>query len=217
MMARRSLLLLYLLLQGCEGARLLALPDSASQASDGRQAISKRLPNLNVTVEAGAWHHRPRRFTDEFLPFLVEIVNHSRLDVNLRLAEVSLVDDHGRTRRPLRPDEAVSLLLGGSDPSTLVPSIGIEATGPEPTIFNLELGFNFGRDRDLRHIRRLAFPPEPIPPGSRAEGFIYFPKPPPDASRLTVFLTLDAPSGRHELLFSYLVQRGGLNRTGQND
>ena len=206
-MARRSLLLSFLLLQGCAGAQLLALPDSTSQASEGRQAISKRLRDLNVTVEAGAWHHRPRRFTDEFLPFLVEVVNQSRADVSLRLAEVSLVDDHGRTRRPLRPDEAVSLLLGGSDPLAFVPSIGFEASGPEPTIFNLELGFNFSRDRDLRHIRRLAFPPEPIPPGSRAEGFIYFLRPPPDASRLTVFLTLDVPSGRHELPFSYAIQR----------
>ncbi len=206
-MARRFLLFLFLLLQGCAGSRLLALPDSAGQASDGRQAISKRLPDLDVTVEAGAWHHRPRRFTDEFLPFLIQIVNQSRVDVNLRLAEVSLVDDHGRTRRPLRPDEAVSLLRGGPDPLAIIPSIGIEASGPEPTIFNLELGLNFSRDRDLRHIRRLAFPPEPIRPGSRAEGFIYFPKPPSDASRLTVFLTLDAPSGRHELPFSYAIQK----------
>ena len=206
-MSRRSLVLLFLLLQGCAGMRLLALPDPASQASRGRQAINQRLADLDVTVEAGAWHHRPKRLTDDFLPFLVEVVNHSAGGVTLRLAEVSLVDDQDRTRRPLRPDEVVSLLLGGADPLAIVPSIGIEATGPEPTIFGLELGLNFNRDRDIRHIPRFAFPPEPIAPGSRAEGFIYFPQPPRDAGRLTLFLTLDAPSTRHELPFSYAIER----------
>jgi hypothetical protein len=125
--------------------------------------------------------------------------------VTLRLVEVTLIDEKGRTRRPLRPEEVESLLLGGWDPSAIVPSIGIEATGPEPTIFGVELGLSFNRFRDLRDIRRLAFPPEPIPVGSRAEGFIYFPYLPPDARRLTLFLTLDAPSGRHQLPFFYAI------------
>ena len=102
-------------------------------------------------------------------------------------------------------EEVIGLLLEGWGLPALVPSIGFEATGPEPTIFGLELGFHFNRDRDLRDIRRLAFPPEAIPPDGHAEGFIYFPKPPRDARRLTLLLSLDAPSGQHELSFSYAI------------
>ena len=87
----------------------------------------------------------------------------------------------------------------------LVPAIGFEATGPEPTTFGLELGLQFNPERDLRDIRQLAFPREPIPPGQRAEGFIYFPKPPRDARRLTLLLTIDAPSGQHQLPFSFAI------------
>jgi len=88
----------------------------------------------------------------------------------------------------------------------LVPSIGFEATGLEPTIFGLELGLQFNPERDLRDIRQLAFPREPIPPGQRAEGFIYFPKPPRDTRHLTLLLSLDTPSGQHELSFSYAIE-----------
>src|SRR3990170_2208721 len=84
-------------------------------------------------------------------------------------------------------------------------TIEVETTGPEPTIFGLELGLQFNPERDLRDIRQLALPREPIPPGERAEGFIYFPKPPRDARRLTLLLTVDAPSGQHELSFSYTI------------
>jgi hypothetical protein len=53
----------------------------------------------------------------------------------------------------------------------------------------------------------MAFPPEPIPPGGRAEGFIYFPKPPRIARRFTLFLTLDSPSGQHHLPFSFAIDQ----------
>ncbi len=205
MMARPAVLILLLLLEGCGGIRLRALPDPAGQLDPEHQAISKWLAEVEVTIQAKTWQYRPRRLTDRFLPFLIRIVNHGRGDVTLRLADVGLIDDQGRTRHPLRPEEVVSLLLGGSDASALVPSVGIEATGPEPTIFGIELGFGFNRYRDLRDIRRLAFPPEPIPTGSRAEGFVYFPNPPPDARRLTLLLILDAPSGQHQLPFVYAI------------
>ena len=205
MTARPAVLILLLLLEGCGGIRLRALPDPAGQLDPEHQAISKRLAEVELTVQAKAWQYRPRRLTDHFLPFLMRIVNQGRGDVTLRLAGISLIDDQGRTRRPLRPDEVVSLLLGGSDASAIIPSIGFEATGPEPTIFGVELGLEWGRYRELRDIRRLAFPPEPIPSGSRAEGFVYFPNPPPDARRLTLLLILDAPSGQHQLPFVYAV------------
>lgn len=205
MMVRPASLILLLLLQGCGGMRLRALPDPAAELDRERRAVGKRLADVDVTIQAEAWHHRPRRLTDHFLPFLIRISNHGRGLVTLRLAEVTLIDDQGRTRRPLRPEEVASLLLGGWDASAIVPSIGIEATGPEPTIFGVELGLSFNRYRDLRDIRRLAFPPEPLPVGSRTEGFIYFPHPPPDARRLTLLLTVDAPSGRHQLPFFYAI------------
>jgi len=205
MMARPAVLILLLLLEGCGGIRLRALPDPAGQLDPEHQAISKRLAEIEVTIQAKAWQYRPRRLTDHFLPFLMRISNYGRGDVTIRLADVSVIDDQGLTRRPLRPEEVVSLLLGGSDASALVPSVGIEASGPEPTIFGVELGLEWGRYRELRDIQRLAFPPEPIPSGSRAEGFVYFPNPPPDARRLTLLLILDAPSGQHQLPFVYAI------------
>lgn len=206
-MTRRSLLIVLLLLQACGGGRLVALPEDADQSDRDRRVISRRIEDLSVTVETDAWRARPRRLTDDLLPFLVRIANHTRGEVTLRLAELSLIDDSGRSHSPLRPAEVVSLLLGDSDLQDVVPSIQIEASGPEPTIFGLELGVNFNLDRDLRDIRGLAFPPEPLPPGSSAEGFIYFPRPLPGARRLTVILALDAPSGRLQLPFSYAIEK----------
>ena len=206
-MARPLLLIVLLLLQACGGGRLVALPEDADQSDRERRAISRRIEDLSVTVEAEAWRAGPRRLTDDLLPFLVRIANRTRGEVTLRLAELSLIDDSGRSYSPLRPEEVISLLLGGSDLLDFVPSIQIEASGPEPTIFGLELGVNFDLDRDLRDIRGLAFPPEPLPPGSRAEGFIYFPRPLLGARRLTVILVLDAPSGRLQLPISYAIEK----------
>ena len=186
--------------------RLRPLPDPSTQLDRERQAISRRLAGVDVTIQAEAWHYRPGRLTNDFLPLLIRIVNQGHSDVTLRLPQVSLIDDRDRIRRPLKPEEVVSLLLGGSDASAIIPSIGLEATGPEPTLFGIELGLIWRRYRDLRDIRRLAFSPEPIPAGSRAEGFIYFPNPPPDAHRLTLILILDAPSGRHQLSFPFAVE-----------
>lgn len=205
-MARRCLLALMLALQACGATRLRPLPDPAAQSDQGQQTITKRMAGTTVTVEVEAWRHRPRRLADDYLPFRVGIVNQSRGPVTLLLAEASLLDDHARAHRLLHPEEVVSLMLGDSSRLPFVPSIGFEATGPEPTIFGLELGFHFNRDRDLRDIRRLAFPPEAIPPGGHAEGFIYFPKPPRDARHLTLLLPLDTASRQHELSFSYAIE-----------
>lgn len=205
-MARRCLLALMLVLQACGATRLRPLPDPTDQPDQAQQTITRRLAGMTVTVEVEAWRHRPRRLADDYLPFRVGIVNQSRGPVTLLLAEASLIDDHARAHRLLHPDEVVSLMLGDSSRLPFVPSIGFEATGPEPTIFGLEMGFHFNRDRDLRDIRRLAFSPEAIPPGGHAEGFIYFPKPPRDARHLTVLLPLDTPSRQHELSFSYAIE-----------
>jgi hypothetical protein len=195
-----------LVLQACGATRLRPLPDPAAQSDQGQQTITRRMAGTTVTVEVEAWRHRPRRLADDYLPFRVGIVNQSRGPVTLLLAEASLLDDHAKAHRLLHPEEVVSLMLGDSSALPFVPSIGFEATGPEPTIFGLELGFHFNRDRDLRDIRRLAFPPEAIPPGGHAEGFIYFPKPPRDARHLTLLLSLDTPSGQHKLSFSYAIE-----------
>ena len=136
-MARRSLLVPLLLLQACGAARLRALPHQAAKSDQGQHAITTRLSDATITVEVEAWRHRPRRIADDYLPFRVGIVNLSHGPVMLHLAEARLLDDHARFHRPLRPEEVVSLLLEGWGLPALVPSIGFEATGPEPTIFGL--------------------------------------------------------------------------------
>lgn len=206
-MMRLAVAILLMLLQACGEMRLQALPDPIANLDLERRAISKRLAGADVTVQVAAWRDRPRRLTDDFLPVLVGIANHSRGPMTLRVAEVALIDDQDRRRRPLRPEEVVSLLLGGSEASAIVPSVGIEASGPEPTFFGVELGLDFNRHRDLRNIPRRAFPLDPIPPDSHAEGFLYFPNHPRDARRLTLFIVLDTPTGRQELAFFYAINR----------
>lgn len=206
-MGRRRVLALLLVLQACGADRLRALPDPTDQSDSEQQAIIRRLADVTVTAEVGAWHHRPRRLAADYLPFRIEIVNRSRGPVMFHFAEAHLLDDHTRVHRPLHPEEVVSLLAGGSDLLAVIPSIGFEATGPEPTIFGLELGLQFNPERDLRDIRRRAFPQEPIPPGGRAEGFVYFSKPARDARRLTLRVFLDGPFAHHELSFFYAIDQ----------
>jgi hypothetical protein len=205
MRVRPVFLILTLFLHACGTRHLYALPDPTAEPDQERQAIRKRLAGIDMTVHTEAWHHRPRRLTEHFLPFLIAIENHSRGEVTLRIADVTLTDDLGRMRRPLWPEEVASLLLGGWDESAIVPSIGFEATGPEPTIFGVELGFGFNRYRALRDIHRFAFPPTPIPAAARGEGFVYFPSHPRDARRVTLHVTLDTPSGRYELPFFFAI------------
>lgn len=208
MLVRPALyILLLLMLQACETIHLRALSEPATELDPTRQAISKRLAGVNVTVQVEAWNHRPRRLTHDFLPFLVRIANQAEGDVSLRLAEAILSDDQGRTQHSLRPEEVVSLLLDRKNASAIVPWVGIEATAPDPTIFGFELGLQWGRNRDLRDIPVLAFPAGPIPAGSSAEGFLYFSNPPSDARRLTLLLPLDTPSGLLPLSFSYAMER----------
>src|SRR5574341_374259 len=202
-MVRRSFLILLLLLQACGTARLRALAGPTDEVDQERRAITRRLAGVTLTVEVEAWRHRPKRLVEDYLPIRVQIVNQSRDAVTLVRSEAGLLIDQAPTLRSFHPEEVIGLLVGGLRLPPIIPTVGFEATGPEPTIFGLELGLQINPERDLRDIRRMAFPPDPIPPGERVEGFIYFPKPPRNARHLTLLLTLDFPSGQHHLPFSF--------------
>jgi hypothetical protein len=165
--------LLVVLATGCAGSSLR--PENAA----GAKTYSQEAGGLRVSVEAEAWHGRPRKLTDYILPFLVQIRNSGLDPVSIARTDFLLVDDSSRQYLPLPPAEVVSLLGGHATSGiALAPSISVEGSTGGGTVFGGGLGIALGGyGSDTRDVIPDALPEGPIPPGAEARGFLYFPPP----------------------------------------
>ncbi len=83
-------------LAACAGPQLR--PDTPA----GRGPIVQEAAGLQVSVEAGAWHGRPRWLSDYVLPFLVQVKNTGTAPAALERTDFLLLTDRSRRgcRRP---------------------------------------------------------------------------------------------------------------------
>jgi hypothetical protein len=85
-------------------------PTLRPETAVGTGAISREAGGLQVSVEAEAWHARPRKLPDYVLPFLIRLKNGGAGPVVIARNDFLVLDDANRQFLPLPPAEIVTLL-----------------------------------------------------------------------------------------------------------
>lgn len=175
------------LLAACAG------PTLRPQTPAGTGAIVQEMPSLRISVEAEAWHGRPRSLPDHILPFLIVVQNTGTTPVTITRADFLLLDDANRQYLPLAPSEVVTLLGGRASGVGVSPSVGVLGSTAGGTSVGVGLGILLGGSgTDARDVIAQALAEGPVLPGAEVKGFIYFPRPAPGYKSLRVVV---APQG----------------------
>ena len=175
------------LLAACAGPML------RPETPTGTGAIVQEMPSLQISVEAEAWHGRPRSLPDHVLPFLIALRNTGTTPVNIARGDFLLLDDANRQSLPLAPSEVVTLLGGRASGVGVSPSVGVSGSTAGSTSVGVGLGiFLGGSGADTRDIIAQALAEGPLLPGAAVKGFVYFPRPVPGYRSLRV---VAAPQG----------------------
>lgn len=157
---------------GCAG------PTLRPATSVGTGAVVQEAPGLWISVEAEAWHGRPRSLPEHVLPFLVQLKNTGSAQVTIQRADFLLLDDANRQYLPLAPSEVVTLLGGRASGVGVSPSVGVSGSTAGSTVFGVGLGISLGGSgADTRDVIPQALPEGPILAGAEIKGFVYFPRP----------------------------------------
>lgn len=157
---------------GCAG------PTLRPATSVGTGAVVQEAPGLWISVEAEAWHGRPRSLPEHVLPFLVQLKNTGSAQVTIQRADFLLLDDANRQYLPLAPSEVVTLLGGRASGVGVSPSVGVSGSTAGSTVFGVGLGISLGGSgADTRDVIPQALPEGSLLAGAEIKGFVYFPRP----------------------------------------
>jgi len=157
---------------GCAG------PTLRPATSVGTGAIVQEAPGLRISVEAEAWHGRPRSLPERVLPFLVQLKNAGSAPLTIQRTDFLLLDDANRQYGPLAPSEVVTLLGGRASGVGVSPSVGISGSTAGSTVFGVGLGISLGGSGDdTRDVISQALPEGSLLAGAEIKGFVYFPRP----------------------------------------
>lgn len=157
---------------GCAG------PTLRPATSVGTGPIVQEAPGLRISVEAEAWHGRPRSLPEHVLPFLVQLKNAGSAQVTIQRTDFVLLDDANRQYIPLAPSEVVTLLGGRASGVGVSPSVGVSGSTAGSTVFGVGLGISLGGSgADTRDVIPQALPEGPLLAGAEIKGFVYFPRP----------------------------------------
>jgi len=187
----------------CAGPTLY--PETAA----GTGAMVREAGGLQVSVEAEAWHARPKKLPDYVLPFLVRLRNGGAGPVVIARTDFLVLDDANRQYLPLPPAEVVSMLGGHASSGVAVsPSVGVAGSSAGGTIFGAGLGIALGQyGTDARDIIPEALAEGPVQPGAEAKGFLYFPHPASGFKSLRLVMIIRDLSGQPRVDFEF--RRGG--------
>lgn len=157
---------------GCAG------PTLRPATSVGTGAIVQEASGLRISVEAEAWHGRPRSLPEHVLPFLVQLKNAGSAPLTIQRTDFLLLDDANRQYVPLAPSEVVTLLGGRASGVGVSPSVGVSGSTAGSTVFGVGLGISLGGSGDdTRDVIPQALPEGPLLAGAEIKGFVYFPRP----------------------------------------
>ncbi len=157
---------------GCAG------PTLRPATSVGTGAVVQEAPGLRISVEAEAWHGRPRSLPEHVLPFLVQLKNAGSAPLTIQRTDFVLLDDANRQYVPLAPSEVVTLLGGRASGVGVSPSVGVSGSTAGSTVFGVGLGISLGGSgADTRDVIPQALPEGPVLAGAEIKGFVYFPRP----------------------------------------
>lgn len=183
---------------GCAG------PTLRPATSAGTGAVVQEAAGLRISVEAEAWHGRPRSLPEHILPFLVLLKNTGSAPVTIQRTDFLLLDDANRQYVPLTPAEVVTLLGGRASGVGVSPSVGVSGSTAGSTVFGVGLGIALGGSgAEIRDVIPQALPEGPILAGAEIKGFIYFPRPAPGYKSLRLVVAPRDLSGQPRLDFEF--------------
>ena len=179
-------------------------PTLAPSGPPGTGAITKEMAGLRISVEAKAWHGRPRDLAKRVLPFLFILRNTGPNAVIITRMDFVLLDDSSRQYLPLPPSEVVTMLGGRADGASVSPSVGVSGSSAGGTVFGVGLGIVLGGSAaDTRDIIPQALAEGPILPGAEVKGFLYFQQPAPGFKSLRLVAVPRDLAGQPRLEFEF--------------
>lgn len=173
---RVSLIPVFLVLAGCAGPRLVAVPaPGALVEADGQRATATSA-GLTVTVELAA--AAPAAAREHLFPLRVRVEHAGPGELPLTPGDFLLLSEDGLQVAALAPAEAAVAAAGPDRRPGVSPHISVGAAGPHPTvgIFGIGLVFGAGGGGGREALLAAAFPFGTLRAGGRAEGFLYFPR-----------------------------------------
>jgi len=181
-----------------------ARPSLAPGTPPGTGLIAKEMAGLRISVEAEAWHGKPRDLAKRVLPFLFILRNTGPNAVTITRTDFLLLDDSSRQYLPLPPSEVVTMLGGRVEGATVSPSVGVSGSTAGGTIFGVGLGITLGGSgADTRDIIPQALAEGPILPAAEVKGFLYFQQPAPGFKNLRLVVVPRDLPGQPRLEFEF--------------
>ena len=179
-------------------------PTLAPGTPPGTGAIAKEITGLRVSVEAEAWHGRPRDLAKRVLPFLLILSNTGANTVTILRTDFLLLDDSNRQYLPLPPSEVGTMLGGRVEGASVSPSVGVSGSTAGETVFGVGLGITLGGPgADARDIIPQALAEGPILPAAEVKGFLYFQRPAPGFKNLRLVVVPRDLAGQPRLEFEF--------------
>jgi len=171
---------------GCGGASVAPAPPEAVGS------LRQEIAGLHVVVETDAWTARPGRLADTVFPLRITLLNTGAHPVAIARQDFVLLDQSNRQYLPIPSADVMAMFGGGSGSCVAVsPSVGIGGSSGGRTGFGAGLGFTFGSwGSDARDIIPLALSEGPVHAGAEVRGFLYFPRPAPDAGALRLVVII---------------------------
>jgi len=173
---RLHLLLALLLLAGCAGPRLVAVPaPGAAVEADGQKATATAR-GLTVTVDLAA--PAPAAAREHLFPLRIRVEHAGPGALPLTPGDFLLLSEDGLQVAALAPAEAAVAAAGPDRGPGVSPHISVGAAGPNPTVGFFGIGLVFGASGGgtREALLTAAFPFGTLTAGGRAEGFLYFPR-----------------------------------------
>jgi hypothetical protein len=194
-----GLLLVCTSIGACAGPALG--PDAPGMAGP----ILQEVPGLLVAVEVGAWKAPPGGLPDTVLPLQVTLRNTGTRPVMAARQDFALLDQSNRQYLPIPPADVAAMYGGGSGSGVgISPSVGFGGSSGGRSFFGGGLGVAFGSwGSDTRDIIPLGLADGPIQPGAEIRGFLYFPRPAPEAQDLRLVAVLRDLAGTPSLEFRF--------------
>jgi hypothetical protein len=183
------------LLSGCASTRLVPVPADHVRIDPATGATTAAAGPVQLTVRVAAWRGAPWDLPAYVMPFLVQLSNDSpSAPVAYGYPSFRLQDDHRFQYVALAPVDVERILRsrGGG-------GVQVAASSPPPILRRRIVPdpywdywwwdrYGWGwyyAPPPLQDVYLRALPIDPLQPGARVEGFVYFPRLRPDASQLT--------------------------------
>ena len=198
-----GLVLALLLLAGCAGPHLVAIPSPGVLVEADGQRATATSRGLTVTAELAA--PAPAAAREHLFPLRVRVEHAGPGALPLTPGDFFLLSEDGLQVAALAPAEAAIAAAGPDRGPGVSPHISVGAAGPHPTvgIFGIGLIFGAGGGGSREGLLAAAFPFGTLTAGGRAEGFLYFPRAPAKGRLTLLVLPAAWPAGAERLALQF--------------